>query len=35
MAQSLIELYEAWDKPEEADKWRAKMAERDGAEKQD
>jgi hypothetical protein len=21
----LIELYEAWNKPEEADKWRAKL----------
>jgi hypothetical protein len=24
-ADALIELYEAWDKPEKADEWRAKL----------
>jgi hypothetical protein len=24
--QNLIELYEIWDKPEEAEKWRAKLS---------
>jgi hypothetical protein len=24
VAENLIELYEAWNKPEEAEKWRAK-----------
>ena len=31
---NLIELYEAWNKPEEADKWRSKLGHRDDAEKQ-
>jgi hypothetical protein len=27
---NLIALYEAWNKPEEAEKWRAKLQERQG-----
>jgi hypothetical protein len=30
---NLIELYEAWNKPEKAAQWRAKLPQRDDAEK--
>jgi len=28
---NLIELYEAWNKPEEAEKWRAKLPQTEGS----
>jgi len=30
--QNLIELYEAWDKPEKAEEWRAKLPRTEAAE---
>jgi hypothetical protein len=32
---NLIDLYEAWNKPEKAGRWRAKLATRDDAKEQD
>jgi len=32
---NLIDLYEAWDKPEKAEEWQAKLARRNDAEKPD
>lgn len=31
VAQLLIQLYESWDKPDEAEKWRAKLTRKEDA----